>query len=53
LDFKPYPDAKPDVVLRRKLIARSEGAGSKHLIGMHDFDTSKNMISLYVKLVDK
>ena len=46
LDFKPFPNAKPDVVLRKRLIASSEGHGTKNLIGMHNFDSSKNYITL-------
>ena len=45
LDFKPYPNAKPDLVLRRKILGQSEGVGGKNLIGMHDFDSTKNMIT--------
>lgn len=46
LDYKPFPGAKPDVVLRRKLIASADGHGTKNLIGMHNFDSSKNYITL-------
>ena len=47
LDFKPYPDAKPDLILKRKILGGSEGVGGKNLIGMHNFDSSKNMITTY------
>ena len=43
LDFKPYPDAKPDLILKRKILGGSEGIGGKNLIGMHNFDSSKNI----------
>ena len=46
IDYKGYPGAVPDVVLRRKLGHQSEGIGSRNLIGMHDIDSSKNMITL-------
>lgn len=47
LDYKHFPDAKPDVVLRRKLLAGMQGCGNKNLIGHHNFDSSKNMITIY------
>lgn len=45
IDYTGFPGAVPDVVLRRKLIGASDGVGAKHLIGMHDLDSSKNMIT--------
>ena len=45
IDYKGFPGAVPDVVLRRKLIATADGVGGKHLIGMHNIDSSKNMIT--------
>lgn len=47
LDYKHFPDAKPDVALRRKLLHGMEGHGTKNLIGHHNFDSSKNMITIY------
>lgn len=46
LDYKPFPDSKPDTVLRKQMIKTNDGLASKHLIGMHNFDSSKNMITL-------
>lgn len=45
LDYKHYPNSKPDLVLKRKILGGAEGIGPKHLIGMHDFDSSKSMIT--------
>jgi hypothetical protein len=53
LDYKPYPDAKPDVVLRRKLITCYDGVGSKQLISMHGVDPSKNFITMYDEQINR
>lgn len=53
LDYKPFPKAKPDVVLRRKLLAGSDGIGTKNLIGHHNFDSTKNMITIYDEQISK
>ena len=46
MDYKPYKGAKPDILLRRRMTARNDGVGSKNLIGMQDYDSSKGLISL-------
>ena len=46
IDYKDVSYAKPDVVIRRNMIGAAGGKGTKHLIGMHDIDSSKNMITM-------
>lgn len=53
LDYKTYPDAKPDILLRRKLIGSSDGIGSRNLIGMHNCDSSKNFITMYDETINR
>lgn len=53
MDYKHFPNSKPDVVLRRKLLAGMEGCGNKNLIGHHNFDSSKNMITIYDEQISK
>ncbi len=45
MDYKGNPGSVPDTVVRRKLRGASEGIGAKNLIGMHNVDSSKNMIT--------
>lgn len=35
------------------MIRISEGVGGKHLIGMHNFDSSKSMITMYDEHINK
>lgn len=53
LDYKHFPDSKPDTVLRKKLLKGSEGKGTRNLIGHHNFDSSKNMITIYDEQISK
>lgn len=53
IDYKHFPDARPDVVLRRKLLGSNEGIGCKNLIGHHNYDSSKSMITIYDEQIGK
>lgn len=52
-DYKPFPNSKPDVLIRRRIIGSSDGIGSKNLIGHHNFDSSKNMITMYDQEINR
>jgi hypothetical protein len=53
LDYKGSPDARPDVVIRRKLTKGSEGIGARNLLSMHDTDPKKNLITMYDEIFNK
>ncbi|CAF1029802.1 unnamed protein product [Brachionus calyciflorus] len=52
-DYKPFPGAQPDIFVRRNMIRMSEGVGNKNLIGMHNFDSSKSLITTYDETINK
>ncbi|XP_076863821.1 cilia- and flagella-associated protein 107 isoform X2 [Brachyhypopomus gauderio] len=46
-DFRPQSEHKPDVIVRRTALRRSEGLPSKILLSHHDTPTSHYLLSLY------
>ncbi|XP_036415810.1 uncharacterized protein C1orf158 homolog [Colossoma macropomum] len=47
LDFRPHPEHKPDVIVRRHALRRSEGLPPRLLLFHHDTAKSHNLVSLY------
>lgn len=52
-DYRDVSYSKPDVIIRRNMIGAAGGKGTKHLIGMHDIDSSKNMITIYDETINQ
>ncbi|CAF0982280.1 unnamed protein product [Didymodactylos carnosus] len=47
IDYPGHPDARPDTVLRRKLLLAQQERPAKLLTGHHDIDDRKNLITWY------
>ncbi|KAK3512642.1 hypothetical protein QTP70_018767 [Hemibagrus guttatus] len=47
LDFRPHPDHRPDVIIRRTALRRSEGLPTRLLFSHHNTPTSHYLVTLY------
>ncbi|XP_043917665.1 uncharacterized protein C1orf158 homolog [Protopterus annectens] len=47
IDFVPYPNFKPDVIIRKSALKRGEGIPTQHLFSHHGLHSSNNLVSSY------